>query len=137
MTKKYQITCTEEQLWLIASAVEDWHRFLAGQTGLWNASSMLENCMELRDELDKLQPLVTPMLGRGSSYSWNGGACPNKHQRKAIAMSYGIYRQILHFFAARSPKNSWNVYKSETLTCDEQGGLILVREEEPKKGDEE
>lgn len=124
--KKYQITCTEEQLRLIANAEEDWHRFLGGQTELWNAVSLLENYHELREKLEQLQPLVTPHLGRGSSYGWNGGNCPNKHQRKAIAMSYGIYREILHFLTVRSGHR--NVYSSETLTCQEQGGLITIKE---------
>ena len=124
--KKYQITCTEEQLRLIANAVEDWHRFLGGQTELWNAVSLLENYHELREKLEQLQPLVTPHLGHGASYGWNGSTCPNKHQRKAIAMSYGIYRNILHFFAVKN--NHHNVYSSPTLTCDEQGGLIKIKE---------
>lgn len=124
--KKYQIICTEEQLRLIANAVEDWHRFLGGQTELWNAVSLLENYHELREKLEQLQPLVTPHLGRGASYGWNGSTCPNKHQRKAIAMSYGIYRNILHFFAVKN--NHHNVYSSPTLTCDEQSGLIKIKE---------
>lgn len=42
-------------------------------------------------------------------------------------MSYGIYREILHHFAKDS-KDEWNVYKGETLTCPEQGGLIKIKE---------
>ena len=128
--KKYTITCTEEQLRMIADAVEDWHRFLAGQCELSNATSMLDGYHELCEALDKhVRPLVVPELyGRGSSYNWSGSACPNKYQRKAIAMSYGIYRQIRHFFATRGPKNHWDVYQSPTLTCDEQGGLIQIEE---------
>ena len=128
--KKYTITCTEEQLRLIASAVEDWHRFLAGQCELSNATSMLKNYHDLYEKLNKeVRPLVVPELyGRGASYGWDGRMCPNKHQRKAIAMSYGIYREVLHFFAKQKPANIWDVYQSPTLTCEEQGGLIEIKE---------
>jgi len=131
--KMYTITCTEEQLRLIADAVEDWHRFLAGQREMNNATSMLENYHELYDILTKqVEPLVVPELalkyGHGASYGWNGMTCPNKYQRKAIAMSYGIYRQILHFFAMQRKDNEFDVYKSPTLTCDDNGGLIKIQE---------
>ena len=135
----YQITVSEEQLRLIADAVEDWSRFLCGQTELWHATSMLENHSELKKKLEDLQKFVVPKLyakyGLGSSYGWSGAECPNDYQRKAIAMSYGIYREFLHFLAM---KNNWqNVYSSSTLTCPEQGGLPIIKEVEvpvePKK----
>ena len=134
MAKKkqmYRITCTEEQLRLIEEAVEDWHRFLAGQCEMHNATSMLENHHELYDILTKqVEPLVVPELaqkyGHGACYGWNGITCPNKYQRKAIAMSYNIYRQIRHFFSMQRTDNEFDVYKSPTLTCDENGGLIKV-----------
>lgn len=131
--KMYTITCSEEQLRLIANAVEDWHRFLAGQCEMANATSMTDNHHELYDILTKqVEPLVVPDLamkyGHGASYGWDGSTCPNKFQRKAIAMSYGIYRQILHFFAMQRKDNEWDVYKSPTLTCDEQGGLIKIEQ---------
>ena len=125
--EKFTITCSEEQLRLIANAVEDWSRFLSGQCEMHNATLMLENHRELYEELNKnVHPLVTPLLPRNASYGWNGGNCPNEHQKKAIAMSYGIYRQILHFFAMQKKDNNWNVYRSETLTCPEQGELIKI-----------
>ena len=133
MSKKYQIVCSEEQLRMIANAVEDWSRFLGGQCELWNATSMLENSLELRTKLQfEAHPMVTPLLPMNAAYGWNGGSCPNEYQRRAIAMSYGIYRQILHFFAVERAKNTpgaeWNTYCSSTLTCSEQGGLIEVKE---------
>ena len=131
--KIYQLIMTEEQLRLMCDAVEDWHRFLAGQTDMHNAASMLDSYHELYDKLRDLMPLVTPDLfkkyGHGASYGWSGGGCPNKYQRKAIAMSYGIYRQILHYFAVKNAKpDDWNVYLSDTLTCPEQGPLIKIKE---------
>ena len=128
----YQITVSEEQLRLIADAVEDWSRFLCGQTELWHATSMLENHSELKNRLEDLQKLVVPKLyakyGSGSSYGWSGADCPNVYQHRAIAMSYGIYREILHFLAIT---HNWqNVYSSSTLTCPEQGGLPIIKEVE-------
>lgn len=131
--KQYTITCNEEQLRLIESAVEDWGRFLSGQCELHNATSMIRPSDAYRECVDILEkqvrPLVVPeLIYPGSSYSWDGGDCPNEHQRKAIAMSYGIYRQILHFFAKQRDDGSWNAYTSPTLTCEEQGPLIQIEQ---------
>ena len=66
--KKWRIELTEHQLRLIANCVEDCHRFIGGQMELSNATACLKRYRELSEELDKLQPLVTPLLGRGASY---------------------------------------------------------------------
>lgn len=127
--KKFTITCTEEQLRLVANAVEDWSRFLCGQCEMENAASLLDTYRELKDKLhDEVHPLVAPELPLNASYGWSGGDCANKHQKKAIAMSYGIYREIRHFFALRNNSDSWNVYRGETLRCEEQGPLIQIEE---------
>lgn len=126
---KYQITCSQEQLMMIANTVEDWHRFLAGQCEMQNATMLLPtiNGIGARDALDKfVRPHIVPELGRGSYYKLDGGSCPNEHQRKAIAMSYGIYREILHFMAVQNNRD--NVYSSKTMTCDEQGELIKIKQ---------
>ena len=127
--KKYTITCTEEQLRLIADAVEDWTRFLSGQTKLCNALNRLplEESILAREELRKVHKYVTPKLPQPASYGWSGAGCENERQRKAIAMGYGIYRQILHFLSIKN--NLDNVYTSPTLTCEEQGELIEIKEE--------
>lgn len=129
MEKKFTITCNEEQLMLMSNAIEDWTRFLCGQCEMWNGTSMLENGLKIREILDTdVKLLVTPELPRGASYGWSGGDCPNKYQHKAIAMGYGIYRQIRHFFACRRKTDGYDVYESPTLTCKEQGPLIEVKE---------
>ena len=125
--KKYQITISEEQLKLVAHALEDWSRFLCGQCELHHATSMLDNYTEIKELMDKVKPFVTPQLSSGESYGWNGGHCPNDRQRKAIAMSYYIYREILHKFAIESNDNI-NVYNSETLRCAEQGDSITIQQ---------
>lgn len=77
--KRYSIEVSEEQLRLIANAVEDWHRFLCGQCELHHATSRLDNYHEVNDALmENVEPLIAP-YGRGSSYGWNGSTCKNKH----------------------------------------------------------
>ena len=129
--KQYTITCSEEQLRLIANAVEDYSRFLSGQCELYHATSLIKdhsNYQRAQELLKEVHNFVTPELPQNASYSWNGGRCPNESQRKAIAMSYGIYRQILHFFACRKQQDGWNCYQSPTLRCEDQGDLIQIKD---------
>ena len=127
--KKWRIELTEHQLKLIANCVEDCHRFIGGQMELINSTACLEHHCELSEELRKLQPFVTPLLGRGASYGWNGGSCQNEEQRKFLAETYYLYREILHQITIDEAKYKdmwWNVYLGETLTCDESGEPIKV-----------
>ena len=127
--KKWRIELTEHQLRLIANCVEDCHRFIGGQMELSNSTVCLEHSRHLGEELSKLQPFVTPELGRGASYGWNGGSCPNDHQRKFIAETYYLYREIYHQVTLDKAKDKdmdWNVYLGETLTCNESGEPIKV-----------
>ena len=130
--KKYQIELSETQLKLIADCVEDCHRFASGQTELHNtaAHSTMENdnYRELSDALRELHYLVTPELPYNASYGWNGFHCPHEVQRKFIAQTYPTYREILHFFACQQKDNDWNTYRSETLTCEEGGMPIKIKE---------
>lgn len=124
--KKYSIECTEEQLLLISKCVEDCHRFASGQAEFTNTTMVLELSGEVRDALQSVKPLVTPHLSHSASYCWDGGTCPNDAQRKFIAKTYPIYREILHFLALQ---NKWNnVYDSPTLTCKEGGELIKIKQ---------
>lgn len=126
-TKKYQITLTEEQLMLMARCVEDCSRFAAGQTELYNTLLFIDirPYFELCKKLYDLQPLVTPRLGRGASYGWNGGSCPNEEQRKFIAQSYYLYREIYH--QHNLAEGIDNVYTSETLRCKDSGETIQIK----------
>ena len=126
---KWRIELTEHQLRLIANCVEDCHRFIGGQMELSNSTSCLKHYRELSEELGKLQPLVTPRLGRGASYGWSGGSCPNENQRKFLAETYYLYREIYHQLTLEDAKHqdmSWNVYSGETLTCNDSGETIKV-----------
>lgn len=125
-TKKYQITLTEEQLMLMAHCVEDCSRFAAGQTELYNVLRSIDMYdLSLRKKLQDLQPLITPGLGRGASYDWSGIGCPNEEQRKFIARSYYLYREIYH--QHNLAEGIDNVYTSETLRCKDSGEPIQVK----------
>ena len=127
--KKWRIELTNHQLILIANCVEDCHRFIAGQTELSNSTACLKHYLEISEELGKLQPLVTPLLEHGASYGWNGKSCPDKLQRKFIAETYYLYREIYHQLMLDMSKNKdmyCNVYIDETLTCSESGEPIKV-----------
>ena len=126
---KWRIELTEHQLRLIANCVEDCHMFIGGQMELSNSTVCLERYFEIREELEKLKPLVTPRLGRGASYGWNGGSCPNEDQRKFLAETYYLYREIRHKITldeAKYEDMSWNVYLGDTLTCKDSGETIKV-----------
>ena len=127
--KKWRIELTEHQLRLIANCVEDCCRFIGGQMELCNSTNCLERHSVLWEELDKLQPLVTPEISKGACYGWNGGSCTNKDQRKFIAETYYLYRAIYHQLTLEAAKHKdmgWNVYLGKTLTCDESGEPIKV-----------
>ena len=127
--KKWRIEMTEHQLRLIANCVEDCHRFIGGQMELSNSTACLKHGRHLGEELSTLQAFVTPLLERGASYGWNGGSCPDKNQRKFIAETYYLYREIYHQLTLESAKHKdmgWNVYIDETLTCNESGEPIKV-----------
>ena len=96
---------------------------------LSNSTACLKHYRELSDELGKLQTFVTPELGRGASYGWDGGHCPNEYQRKFLAETYYLYREIYHQMTvdvAKHKNMDWNVYLSNTLTCNESGEPIKV-----------
>lgn len=127
--KKWRIELTEHQLMLIANCVEDCHRFIGGQMELSNSTACLKHGRHLGEELSTLQAFVTPLLERGASYGWNGGSCPDKNQRKFIAETYYLYREIYHQLTLEAAKHkdmSWNVYIDETLICSESGEPIKV-----------
>lgn len=96
---------------------------------LSNSTACLKHYRELSQELGKLQTFVTPELGRGASYGWSGGSCQNENQRKFIAETYYLYREIYHKMTIEDAKHkdmSWNVYLGETLTCKYSGETIKV-----------
>ena len=122
--KKYRITLTEEQLILISNCVEDCHRFACGDTELRNTTSAfnIKEWDELRDRLQSLHSLVTPELGICASYGWSGIGCKDEYQRKFIAKTYAIYREILYKVVNNG------VYKYPTLTCEEGSELPIIEE---------
>ena len=127
--KKWRIELTEHQLMLMAKCVEDCSRFIGGQMELSNSTVCLKHGRHLGEELSRLQPFVTPELGCGASYGWNGGSCPDENQRKFIAETYYLYREIYHQVTLDKAKDKdmdWNVYLGETLTCKDSGEPIKL-----------
>lgn len=123
--KKYIIECTETQLNLISKCVDDCHRFAAGQPEMWNTLMYIENW---RDARNVLQQIKLP------EYDWAGNGCKNEIQRKFIAQTYAIYREIKHFFSVKYKHN--DTYSSETLTCEEGLPLIKIKEIEGQNKNE-
>ena len=114
---------------LMAKCIEDCSRFIGGQMEVSNSTTCLKHGRHLGEELRTLQPFVTPELERGASYGWNGGSCPNENQRKFIAETYYLYREIYHQVTLDKAKDKdmdWNVYLGETLTCKDSGEPIKV-----------
>lgn len=134
--RKWIIEVTEEQLCDIIEDTEDVHRFLCGETGMFNTTTYIEGCDNMhtvREELRKLQKFVTPELERypSAAYDYAGNGCPNDAQRKKIARTYAIYRNLRHCLTLFRNTDDWNVYKSETLTSEEGGPLAVCRPKEP------
>lgn len=123
--KQYIIECTREQLMLIARCVEDCHRFASGETDLHNTICMLDDWDEVHKRLRELETIVS-RLPRGARWSWDGGACDNDLQRRFIAQTYPIYREIYHFDSLE--RGLRDVYSSPTLTCPEGGNPIKIKQ---------
>lgn len=105
--KKYRIELTEKQLRLIAMCVEDCHRFAAGQTDMANTMNHLF-VRGLRAKLEEMRDYIAPC-------DWAGYGAANGCQRRFVAQTYPIYREIYHHFATEAGKE--NVYTSPTLRC--------------------
>ena len=125
--QKYTLTLTESQLRLMAQCIEDCHRFASGQMELANTTAMVKNRGEFCRKLNELQPYMTPELSRGSSYKWSGIGCPDEYQRKFIARTYYIYREIYHQLRIQNEHDGYNVYDSPTLTCKDSGEQIKIQ----------
>ena len=128
-SRKWRITLTEEQLYVLINAVEDWNRFICGQCSMYYATSFIDSPKGMsltREILDKqVKPAMFPELKINASYSWCGGQ-PNPYMSREAAISYMLYRECRHKLVLASNPKDWNVYKRETLTCDEQGPMIKV-----------
>ncbi len=120
--KKYRITLTELQLLLIANCVEDCHRFACGETALWNTIASMDAHRELKAKMKELHDFAVPELDSNQCYDWAGNGCESRIQKKFIATTYAIYREILHKVVNEG------VYKHSTLTCEDNGGLPIIEE---------
>lgn len=96
---------------------------------VWDKKDAEKFFDDVLDTLRDLHPLVVPHLPFNACYGWSGGSCPNEHQRKFLAETYCIYREIIHRLTVENHKDEdrfWNVYLGETLTCEEGGELPII-----------
>lgn len=120
--KHYTITLNEEQMLLVSHCIEDIHRFLCGDTELYFATSVLDGRKEVRARLRE----ITPNGGEG--YDWAGNGCKNPRQKKMIAGTYYLYREMLHRYNEANKRE--NVYSSPTLRCKDSGEFVEISWEE-------
>ena len=118
--RHYTITLNEEQLMLVSSCVEDIHRFLCGDTAVLD----VKDRRALQERLRQLKPYVTPELRSGQEYDLAGNGCPDEAQRRMIAQTYYLYREMRHQYTLANNHN--NVYTSPTLTCEDSGEPIRI-----------
>ena len=134
--RKWQITCTEEKLRLIANSVEDITRFIGGQPQMMSCLMLFDNGNEIGEFMRRnVRPMMLPDLD-GDCVGWNGNGATNKYVRRDVAQGYATYKSILHALAT---EYDWdNVHSGTPLTCEEGGELMDVRpvdEEEPQRID--
>lgn len=122
--KRYTITFNEEQMLLVSHCIEDIHRFLCGDTELYFATSVLDGRKEVRARLRGIVP------NGGEGYDWAGNGCGNAAQKKLIAETYYLYREMLHRYNVANGRE--NVYSSPTLRCKDSGEPIEISWEETK-----
>lgn len=127
----YTVTMNEHQFRLMIDCIEDVARFMAGQTELFNAISILPNYLEIKNKMGEVKPYITPDLPDGASYGWSGAGCPNDVQEKFIAETYYLYREMKHQYTMANGMH--NVYSSDTLRCKNSGEPITVTWEEKSR----
>lgn len=134
--RKWQITCTEEKLRLIANSVEDITRFIGGQPQMMSCLMLFDNGNEIGEFMRRnVRPMMLPDLD-GDCVGWNGNGATNKYVRRDVAQGYATYKSILHALAT---EYDWdNVHSGTPLTCEEGGELMdvcPVDENEPQRTD--
>ena len=64
------------------------------------------------------------LCGDYQEYDWAGNGCPDEAQRRMIAQTYYLYREMRHQYTLANNHN--NVYTSPTLTCEDSGEPIRI-----------
>jgi hypothetical protein len=116
--RTWKLELTEEQFNCIARGMEYYHRMMCGDDMV--VDDVCENRIDdtLRKELKKQ---MFPELMPNESYGWNG--TDKSHFGKEMAMSYQIYREMIHKRTIRDGVD--NVYSSETLSSGKADKLIV------------
>ena len=125
--KKYRIELSEEQMMLVANALEDISRFASGQTELnhtinnmfkdINGNEFFERKNEAESLLKQVKKVLLPELQENESKGYNG--------TEFIGNLYQIYRTILYQLAI---DNNWNnVYSSPPLPSGNLGNIKITK----------
>lgn len=125
--KKYRIELSEEQMLLVAHALEDVTRFASGQTELnhtinnmfkdINGKDFFERKNEAESLLKQVKKVLLPELKDNESKGYNG--------TEFIGNLYQIYRTILYKLAI---DNDWNnVYSSQPLPSGNMGIIKITK----------
>lgn len=56
----------------------------------------MKECGELRVKMWELHDFAVPELSANQRYDWAGNGSKSESQKKFIAQTYAIYREILH-----------------------------------------
>lgn len=121
----YQLTCTKEQLLLIARCIEDISRFASGQPELHNTVvhmlAQTDGDCIMRDEanerLHQAKAALLPNLHEHSYLKYNS--------TPLIGNTYQIYREIYHRIAI---DDNWNnVYSGSTLPSGDMGAIEVKK----------
>ena len=116
--RTWKLELTEEQFNCIARGMEYYHRMMCGQVDV--VDDVCEEIVELSLK-DELKEQMFPKLLLNASYGWNG--TDKSHFGKEMAISYQIYREMIHKRTVRDGAD--NVYSSETLSSGIADKLIV------------
>ena len=135
--KKYVLEFDEEQAKVVAEALEFFSRFSAGQFMHWPPSfeaSLWKTKPETAD-LDTQKRAVEAAFRNFKVAVMQlhpneslGIGVPDLTEEAKIA--YDIYRPILEEFAKETPEDSWNVYKTPSLSYSKKGRVDVKTKDE-------
>lgn len=133
MNKKYTVEFTEKQLRVMATGLEFYSRFLAGQWGIPSAMQFKEYELQGKYEgfwnkrnyvEEQLKPLKQHFTGLSIDASYGIGSDKLCEDAK---IAYDIYRPIWEKFNEDS--ETWNVYSSPGLQYSEEGRVKIAKKE--------
>lgn len=132
---KYIIEFTEKQLRVVATGLEFYSRFLAGQWRIpdemewqeYKNQDKYEGFWEKRNYVeDQLNILKSQFTGLSLNASYGIGSS-KQHENTKIA--YDIYRPIWEELVGKNA-DGWNVYSSPGLQYSKEGRIKIIKKDE-------